>query len=176
MILYGFVIFLYFKCRESFLVLFFSHGLSMGCHIKVPYAFIQPNGSWCWSNAGFMASLKGQGAGGITWLVISLGIRTIFQVHPSLFFVFNANLRIRIKVDSNIPIYLMFVLTTFRVEEGTHFFCFLIAAASQQHRRIAGGHTDGSSAHVYDASRIETCHRHLEKSGFVWGASPSNYK
>ncbi|CAL1132299.1 unnamed protein product [Cladocopium goreaui] len=27
----------------------------------VPYAFIQPNGSWCWSNAGFMASLKGQG-------------------------------------------------------------------------------------------------------------------
>ncbi|CAK8997728.1 unnamed protein product [Durusdinium trenchii] len=27
----------------------------------VPYAFIQPNGSWCWSNAGFMASLHGPG-------------------------------------------------------------------------------------------------------------------
>lgn len=28
---------------------------------QVPYAFIQPNGSWCWSNAGFMASLNGAG-------------------------------------------------------------------------------------------------------------------
>jgi len=58
------------------------------CHIKVPYAFIQPNGSWCWSNAGFMASLKGQGAGGITWLVISLGIRTIFLGTPIFVFCF----------------------------------------------------------------------------------------
>ncbi|CAE7628569.1 unnamed protein product, partial [Symbiodinium sp. CCMP2456] len=27
----------------------------------VPYAFIQPNGSWCWSNAGFIASPDGSG-------------------------------------------------------------------------------------------------------------------
>ena len=26
----------------------------------VPYAFIQPNGSWCWSNAGFLAPLSDQ--------------------------------------------------------------------------------------------------------------------
>ena len=36
--------------------------LESGClSLKVPYAFIQPNGSWCWSNAGFIASVEGPG-------------------------------------------------------------------------------------------------------------------
>ena len=53
-----------------------------------------------------------------------------FRYTHLCFLQFNANLRIKIKVDSNLPIYLMFVLTTFRVEEFSHsiFFCFLIAA------------------------------------------------
>ena len=43
--------------------------LPVGSPGKVPYAFIQPNGSWCWSNAGFMASLQGQGAGGAELII-----------------------------------------------------------------------------------------------------------
>lgn len=34
--------------------------------------------------------------------------------------------------------------------------------------RIAGGHTDGSSAYGYDASRVETCYRWSWEHPFAW--------
>ena len=46
--------------------------LESGCLSEVPYAFIQPNGSWCWSNAGFIASVEGPGllGGRFPWMEI----------------------------------------------------------------------------------------------------------
>ena len=132
---YGFVIFLYFKCRESFLVLFF---FSRSFHGVLSY-----QGALCLHPAQWFLVLVQCGLHGFSQRARSgrnhmaghqFGYTNhFFRVHPSLFFVFNANLRIKIKVDSNLPIYLMFVLTTFRVEEFSHsiFFVFWSQQISQ---------------------------------------------